>query len=52
MHPLPYRLWAFATFTADLTLVSVVCAKITGSPAAGFWSAVLWTVNGAMALLF
>lgn len=49
MHALPFRCWAFFTFAATLPLLSSVCTRLTGSRAAGFWAAVLWTVNSGLA---
>jgi len=48
MNPLPYRGWVFLTFGAGLILIASLCAKLTGSRAAGFWAAVIWTANSAM----
>lgn len=48
LHALPYKLLAFLVFSASLVLLNAVCAKLTGSRAAGFWAAILWTVNAAM----
>jgi len=50
MHALPFRCWAFLTFAGSLTLASLVCAKLTGSRAAGFWTAILWTANTGVAV--
>jgi hypothetical protein len=50
MHALPYRTLAFLTHFANLTTLSLVCAKLTRSRAAGFWAAIFWTVNSAMAV--
>ena len=50
LNALPYRCLAFATFAASLVLLASVGAKLTGSRAAGFWSAILWTVNSATAV--
>ena len=50
LHPLPYHLAGFATFAISLALLQSVTAKITGSRAAGFWAAILWTVNAALAI--
>src|SRR5262249_55754816 len=50
MRSLPYRLLAFVTHIASLTLLSMVTRKLTGSQAAGFWAAVIWTINGIMAV--
>lgn len=49
MHPLAFRIWAFLTFAATLPILSIVCARLTGSRAAGFWAATLWTVNSGLA---
>jgi hypothetical protein len=50
LNALPYRIMAFITFAAALLLLSSVCARLTGSPAAGRWAAILWGVNGALAI--
>ena len=50
MNALPYRMLAFLTHFANLTLLSAVTRKLTGSRAAGFWAAMIWTVNGIMAV--
>ena len=49
LNPLPYRCFAFLTHAGTLTLLSAVCSRLTGSRAAGFWAAILYTVNGALA---
>jgi hypothetical protein len=51
MNPLPYRCWAFLTFAAGLVLIAALCTRLTGSRAAGFWAAVIWTVNSAMGVV-
>src|SRR5713226_8212432 len=50
LHPLPYRCLAFLTFAASLALLISVCSKLTGSRAAGFGAAILWTANSAVAI--
>src|SRR5258708_10228788 len=50
MNPLPYRCLAFLTYAASIVVLSAVCARLTGSRAAGFWAAVLWTVSSALAI--
>jgi hypothetical protein len=50
MHALPFRCWAFFTFAATLPVLSSVCARLTGSRAAGFLAAILWTVNTGLAV--
>ena len=49
LHALPYRACVFLTFFADLALLQSVLRRITGSRAVGFWAAVLWVANPAMA---
>lgn len=51
LDALPYRIWVFATAFATLAMLSIVASKLTGSRAVGFWAAVLWTVNGAIAFV-
>ncbi len=51
LNPLPFRCWAFLTFAAALPLLMMVCTRLTGSRAAGFWAAILWTTNSAMAVV-
>ena len=51
-HALPYRIWAFLTAFAVMTALSAVCAKLTKSRAAGFWAAIIWTVNSTLAVAF
>lgn len=50
MDALPYRCLAFSTHIANLLLIAVVCGKITCSRAAGFWAAVIYTVNSSLAV--
>jgi hypothetical protein len=50
LHALPFRCWAFLTFAGSLTLAGLVCAKLTGSRAAGFWAAIIWTANTGVAV--
>jgi hypothetical protein len=50
IHALPFRCWAFLTFAGSLTLASLVCTRLTGSRAAGFWAAILWTANTGIAV--
>ena len=50
IHALPFRCFAFLTFAATLPLLRSVCAKLTGSRAAGFWATILWTVNSGLAV--
>ena len=48
VNALPFRCWVFLTFAASLIVLTSLCWKLTGSPAAGFWAAILWTVNSAL----
>ncbi len=50
LHALPYHALFFATFFANLALLASVLRRLTGSRAVGFWAAVFWTVNPAMAM--
>ena len=50
-NPLPFRGWAFLTFAATLPLLTIVCSKLTGSRAAGFWAAILWTAHSSLAVV-
>ena len=45
LNSLPYRIVIFATAFADLALVASIGTRLTGRRAAGFWAALLWTVN-------
>ena len=42
---LPFHLCVFLTQCANLTLLTAITRRLTGSPAAGFWAAVLWIFN-------
>lgn len=48
LNALPFRLCVFLTQCASLTLLAAVTRRLTGSPAAGFWAAVLWIVNSSL----
>ncbi len=45
MNALPYHALSFTTQFANLTLINLICARLTGSTAAGFWAAILWVLN-------
>ena len=45
---LPFHLCVFLTQCANLTLLTAITRQLTGSPAAGFWAAVLWIVNSGL----
>ena len=50
MNALPFRCLGFLTHAANLAMLCIVCRKLTGSRAAGFWAAILYTVNSAIAV--
>jgi hypothetical protein len=49
LNALPYRIVIFATQFLALALVQVIGARLTGSRAAGFCAAILWTFNSSSA---
>lgn len=50
LNALPFHVWIFLTYAVTTAVLCLVCAKLTGSRAAGFWAAVLWTVNSVLAV--
>lgn len=48
LNPLPFRLWALATWFADLALAAAIGARLTGSRAAGALGAMLWTSSASV----
>src|SRR5229473_2357458 len=48
LNALPFRICVFLTQIANLTLIRSVGERVTGSPAAGFWGALLWAGNTAL----
>ncbi len=46
----PFHCWSFLIFAATTPLLVAVCARVTGSRAAGFWAAILWTVSAGVAV--
>jgi hypothetical protein len=48
LDALPFRIVVFLTQIANLTLIRAVGERVTGSAAAGFWAAILWTANTAL----
>ena len=48
LDSLPFRICVFVTMAANLTLVAWITRRITGSPAAGAFAAMLWTANAAL----
>jgi hypothetical protein len=49
VNALPFRICVFLTQCANLTLLSAVTRRLTGSRLAGFCAAILWLVNNAQA---
>ena len=47
---LPFKIWTFLTELADIVLLIQIASRITGSAAAGFLAAILWTANAGLAL--
>jgi hypothetical protein len=50
LHALPFRILAFVTCAAAIAMVSAVASRLSGSRAVGFWSAIIWTLNCAIAV--
>jgi hypothetical protein len=48
LDSLPYRIFAFVTMAANVALIAWMTRRITGSQAAGFLAAILWTANTAL----
>ena len=48
LHALPFRVVALGTWFADLVLIQLIGARITGSRAAGLFAAVLWTISATL----
>ena len=49
VHALPFRIFVFVNQFFNLALVSAIAKRLSSSAAAGFWAAILWTVNSALA---
>ena len=47
---LPFHLCVFLTQCANLTLLTAITRRITGSPMAGFWAGMLWIVNTGLVI--
>ena len=47
LNPLPFHIAIFATQFANLALAAAVGARVTGSRAAGWLAAVLWSIHSA-----
>ncbi len=48
VNPLPFRICVFLTQCANLTLLSVITHRLTGSRLAGFGAAFFWLVNSSL----
>jgi len=48
-YALPYRICVFLTQFANLALAASITTRLTGSRAAGFLAAILWTANSKLA---
>src|ERR1700722_9204223 len=46
----PFRIWVFVTQFLNIALLIQVARRLTGSAAAGFLAALLWTANSGIAL--
>jgi len=49
LQPLPFRIVVFATQFANLALLAEIGTRLTGKRAAGFWAAIFWVANSALA---
>ena len=49
VHALPFRIFVFVNQFLNLALVSAITSRLSGNAAAGFWAAILWTANSALA---
>ncbi|MBZ5606801.1 MAG: hypothetical protein LAP38_00975 [Acidobacteriia bacterium] len=49
LHSPPFRVWVFLTQFANIALLMSITRRLTGSAAAGFLAAILWTVNASLA---
>ncbi len=50
VHALPFRIFVLLTQFANLALLAAIARRLTGSPAAALWAAVLWLVHSSLAL--
>lgn len=48
LHPLPFRVLAFATWIAALALAALIGTRLTGSQAGGLIAAMLWSVHATL----
>jgi hypothetical protein len=49
LEALPWRVAVYLTQCVNLALLALLTRRITGSHWAGFWAAMLWTANSALA---
>jgi hypothetical protein len=49
VRALPFHIFVFLNQFVNLGLVSAITRRITGSAGAGFWAAILWAANSALA---
>ncbi|MCS7314614.1 MAG: hypothetical protein RMI94_06090 [Bryobacterales bacterium] len=49
LDPLPFRIWVFLTQFANLTLLSALARRLSGSRLAGWASAMLWLAGSGLA---
>ena len=49
LNAIPFRIWAFLTQFANLTLMGAITRRVTGSVAAGVAGAVLWSACSGLA---
>jgi hypothetical protein len=50
LHAMPYHLFVLATWIGDLTLATLIGARLTGSRAAGLLAAIFWTTCGVVVI--
>jgi hypothetical protein len=50
LHSPPFRIWAFLTTFACIVLLMQTTRRLTGSAAAGFIAAILWSANAGLAM--
>jgi hypothetical protein len=50
LNIVPFKIWTFLTELANIALLIQIARRLTGSEAAGFLAAILWTANAGLAL--
>ena len=50
LEMLPFRIWTFLTQIANIVLLIQIGRRVTGSAAAGFIAAMLWSANAGLAM--